>query len=61
MRAFCFFFSLLLIPVSIAMAILSLFGVLASYISPVNFVLPAFINLFLPVLLLTNQIGRAHV
>lgn len=54
MRAFCFFFSLLLIPVSIAMAILSLFGVLASYISPVNFVLPAFINLFLPVLLLTN-------
>lgn len=56
MRAFCFFLSLLLIPVTILLAIFSLLGALAPYISPVVFSLPAFINLFLPLLLLTNLV-----
>ena len=54
MRAFCFFLSLLLIPVTLLLAIFSVLGVSAPYISPIVFPFPAFINLALPLLLLTN-------
>ena len=56
MRAFCFFLSLLLIPVTLLLAIFSFLGLLAPYVSPAVFTLPAFINLFLPILLLVNLV-----
>lgn len=56
MRAFCFFLSLLLIPVTLLLAIFSLLGLLAPYVSPAVFTLPAFINLFLPILFLVNLV-----
>lgn len=54
MRALGFFFSLLLIPVTMLLALLSCLGAFAPYISPITFSLPAFINLSLPLLLLVN-------
>lgn len=54
MRALCFFLSLILIPVTLFLALLSLLGLSAAYISPAVFAFPAFINLFLPILLIIN-------
>lgn len=56
MRALCFFLSLLLVPVTLFLAAVSLLGLSASCISPEVFILPAFINLFLPVLMLINLV-----
>ena len=54
MRVLCFFLSLILIPVTLFLALLSLLGLSAAYISPAVFAFPAFINLFLPILLIIN-------
>lgn len=54
MRALWFFFSLLMILVTVLWALLSLLGVLALYIDPSQMILPAFVGLFLPAVLVVN-------
>lgn len=54
MRSLRFFFSLLMIPVTILFALVCMIGVVTPYINPTHSVIPAFIGLFLPVLLVIN-------
>lgn len=54
MRAFCFFLSILMIPVTLLFGLLGLLGMSATVISPDTMSFAAFTGLFLPVLLLIN-------
>lgn len=54
MAALRFFFYLLMKPIAIGMAVLGLIGILAPYIDPNTWWIPAFSGLFMPVILIGN-------
>lgn len=54
MAALRFFFYLLMKPIAIGMAVLGLTGILAPYIDPNTWWVPAFSGLFMPVILIGN-------